>query len=227
MFSEPQTDDAWAQMPEVAPGSQVFAVEFLPGQFDQRADSASECIQLISQGERPTVRSAKVYVLEGDLTPADVDAIKHYVICLLYTSSMGPKGREAVLLRPRGYSCRSPKLRPKPLTEPGKGRSPGRCSDLLCLPSILVGRPSRGERPSKRPCAKNRRRECVLPHNKGDRHGSQGCLLYTSCKPAGRTLQVESTCYSLSPAVIWVAESSPSEAAAASGHTQPVKAGWS
>ena len=80
VFSEPQTDHAWAQMPEVAPGSQVFAVEFLPGQFDQRADSASECIQLISQGERPTVRSAKVYVLEGDLTPADVDAIKHYVI---------------------------------------------------------------------------------------------------------------------------------------------------
>ena len=80
VFSEPQTDNAWAQMPEVAPGSQVFAVEFLPGQFDQRADSASECIQLISQGERPTVRSAKVYVLEGDLTPADVDAIKHYVI---------------------------------------------------------------------------------------------------------------------------------------------------
>ena len=55
----------------MAPGSQVFAVEFLPGQFDQRADSASECIQLISQGERPAVRSAKVYVLEGDLTPAD------------------------------------------------------------------------------------------------------------------------------------------------------------
>ena len=52
----------------------------LPGQFDQRADSASECIQLISQGERPTVRSAKVYALEGELTEADVDAIKHYVI---------------------------------------------------------------------------------------------------------------------------------------------------
>ena len=80
VFSEPQTDDAWAQMPEVAPGSQVFAVEFLPGQFDQRADSASECIQLISQGERPTVRSAKVYVLEGELSAADVDAVKHYVI---------------------------------------------------------------------------------------------------------------------------------------------------
>ena len=58
----------------------VFAVEFLPGQFDQRADSASECIQLISQGERPEVRSAKVYVLDGDLSDDDVVAIKHYVI---------------------------------------------------------------------------------------------------------------------------------------------------
>ena len=46
----------------------VFAVEFLPGQFDQRAASASECIQLISQGERPEVRSAKVYLLAGALT---------------------------------------------------------------------------------------------------------------------------------------------------------------
>ena len=80
VFSEPQTDDASADMPAVADGATVFAVEFLPGQFDQRADSASECIQLISQGERPTVRSAKVYVLEGELSASDVDAVMHYVI---------------------------------------------------------------------------------------------------------------------------------------------------
>ena len=80
VFSEPQTDDASADMPAATDGATVFAVEFLPGQFDQRADSASECIQLISQGERPTVRSAKVYVLEGELSAADVDAVKHYVI---------------------------------------------------------------------------------------------------------------------------------------------------
>ena len=80
VFSEPQTDDASADMPAAADGAIVFAVEFLPGQFDQRADSASECIQLISQGERPTVRSAKVYVLEGELSASDVDAVKHYVI---------------------------------------------------------------------------------------------------------------------------------------------------
>ena len=80
VFSEPQTDIATEEMPEVAEGAVVFAVEFLPGQFDQRADSASECIQLISQGERPLVRSATIYVLEGALSEADVDAVKHYVV---------------------------------------------------------------------------------------------------------------------------------------------------
>ncbi len=79
VFSEPQSDTATYEAP-AADGAAVFAVEFLPGQFDQRADSASECIQLISQGERPLVRSAKVYYLEGALTAEDVDAIKHYVI---------------------------------------------------------------------------------------------------------------------------------------------------
>ncbi len=58
VFSEPQSDIATLEMPE-ANGAAVFAVEYLPGQFDQRADSASECIQLISQGERPLVRSAR------------------------------------------------------------------------------------------------------------------------------------------------------------------------
>ncbi len=85
VFSEPQTDDASSELPwcaEDADGqpAAVFAVEFLPGQFDQRADSASECIQLISQGERPTVRSAKVYALYGDLAEEAVRAAKHYLI---------------------------------------------------------------------------------------------------------------------------------------------------
>ena len=79
VFSEPQSDVATTRRP-AARGAKVFAVEFLPGQFDQRANSASECIQLISQGERPTVASAKLYYLEGKLTDADVEAIKHYVI---------------------------------------------------------------------------------------------------------------------------------------------------
>ena len=67
VFSEPQVDAVSGDLTDVD-GKTVFAVEYLPGQFDQRADSAAQCIQLISQGERPAVRSAKVYVLEGGLT---------------------------------------------------------------------------------------------------------------------------------------------------------------
>ncbi len=77
VFSEPQVDNVSYDVPE---GSVVFAVEPLPGQFDQRADSAAQCIQILSQGERPLVRTAKVYVLEGDLTEENVSAIRHHVI---------------------------------------------------------------------------------------------------------------------------------------------------
>ena len=78
VFSEPQLDIATS---EIETGdATVFAVEFLPGQFDQRADSAAQCIQIISQGDRPVIRSAKVYALYGCLTDADVAEIKKYVI---------------------------------------------------------------------------------------------------------------------------------------------------
>ena len=86
VFSEPQSDIATRTMPaphyagEKSLPVHTFAVEFLPGQFDQRAESAAECVQLISQGERPTVRSARIYVLTGNLNEADVAAIKNYVI---------------------------------------------------------------------------------------------------------------------------------------------------
>ena len=78
VFSEPPVDSVCTELP-AHPGT-AFAVEYLPGQFDQRADSAAECIQLISQGERPLVRSARVYLLDGDLTGAQVEEIKKYVI---------------------------------------------------------------------------------------------------------------------------------------------------
>ncbi len=77
VFSEPPVDLTYDALPAAG---HIFAVEYLPGQFDQRADSASQCIQLLSQGERPEVRSAKVYLLEGDLSEADLEAIKKYVI---------------------------------------------------------------------------------------------------------------------------------------------------
>ena len=91
VFSEPQVDIATK---EAELGSAiVFAVEPLPGQFDQRADSAAQCIQILSQGDRPTVRSAKVYALYGDLTGSDIDAVKKYVINAV-------ESREASLEKP-------------------------------------------------------------------------------------------------------------------------------
>ena len=78
VFSEPPVDRTYSELP--AAGGVSFAVEYLPGQFDQRADSAAACIQLISQGERPLVRSARVYLLEGKLSDAQVAEIKKYVI---------------------------------------------------------------------------------------------------------------------------------------------------
>ena len=78
VFSEPQVDDTMTECPEG--DYTVFAVEALPGQFDQRADSASQCIQLMTQGDRPIVRTAKVYLLAGELTKEDVDKIKSYMI---------------------------------------------------------------------------------------------------------------------------------------------------
>ena len=77
VFSEPQVDDVSYDVPV---GETVFAVEPLPGQYDQRADSAAQCIQIISQGNRPAIRTAKVYVLSGGLTPEQIAAIKKHVI---------------------------------------------------------------------------------------------------------------------------------------------------
>ena len=78
VFSEPQLDDASATFD--SKGGVVFATEYLPGQFDQRADSAAQCIQLISQGEKPTVQSARVYILYGNLSNDEIAKIKKHVI---------------------------------------------------------------------------------------------------------------------------------------------------
>ena len=78
VFSEPQLDIVTKELD--ARGGRVFAVEYLPGQYDQRADSAAQCIQIISCKERPTIRTAKVYVLDGSITDEDVSEIKKYVI---------------------------------------------------------------------------------------------------------------------------------------------------
>ena len=78
VFSEPQLDTVTESFD--GNGATVFAVEYLPGQFDQRADSAAQCVQILSQGERPTVRTAKVYLLYGSMSEAEIAQIKKYVI---------------------------------------------------------------------------------------------------------------------------------------------------
>ena len=79
VFSEPQLDDIYDHIGE-KDDCTVFAVEYLPGQFDQRADSAAQCIQIISKGERPLVKTAKVYMIYGNVSQNGIDALKKYVI---------------------------------------------------------------------------------------------------------------------------------------------------
>ena len=80
VFSEPPVDEVFYDLPETAADERMFAVEFLPGQFDQRADSAAQCIQMLCPGERPVVKYAKIYVLRGKITDDEFARIKHYLI---------------------------------------------------------------------------------------------------------------------------------------------------
>ncbi len=80
IFSEPPVDNAYDETIDIDSADKVFAVEFLPGQFDQRAASAEECISILTAKERPTVRSAKLYVLSGNISDEDLDRIKTYII---------------------------------------------------------------------------------------------------------------------------------------------------
>ncbi len=91
VLSEPQLDRVTYEIPE---GDRVFCVEYLPGQFDQRASSGAECIQLISKAEKPEIRSAKVYALFGSISDEDLEAVKKYVINPV-------EAREASLEKPK------------------------------------------------------------------------------------------------------------------------------
>ena len=80
VFSEPPVDEVYYDLPKPAADERMFAVEFLPGQFDQRADSAAQCIQMLCPGERPVVKYAKIYVLKGKISDDEFARIKHYLI---------------------------------------------------------------------------------------------------------------------------------------------------
>ena len=79
VFSEPPVDDIYEEEFD-AKGGKVFSVEFLPGQFDQRADSAEQCVKLLNEDEEPIIRSATTYVINGDITEDELEAIKKYCI---------------------------------------------------------------------------------------------------------------------------------------------------
>ena len=80
VFSEPAVDICTRTMPELEENETVFAVEYLPGQFDQRADSCEQCIQILTQGERCKVKNARVYIVKGKLSAAEMSQLKSYII---------------------------------------------------------------------------------------------------------------------------------------------------
>ncbi len=80
VFSEPAVDVVYDEFPLLTSDDRVFAVEYLPGQFDQRADSCEQCIQILRQGERCRVRNARIYIVSGNITDDEFDKLKSYII---------------------------------------------------------------------------------------------------------------------------------------------------
>ena len=80
VFAEPPVDDLYLEKFEAAEGARIFSVEFLPGQFDQRADSAVQCVQFLDENAQPIIRSATTYVIEGNITEEEFEAIKSHCI---------------------------------------------------------------------------------------------------------------------------------------------------
>ena len=80
VFSEPPVDDLYEEDFPKKEGDRVFSVEYLPGQFDQRADSAMQCLQLLNEKEEPIIRSATTYVFSGNISDEEFEKIKEYCI---------------------------------------------------------------------------------------------------------------------------------------------------
>lgn len=80
VFSEPPLDFVWLEEPRPSADEMMFGIEYLPGQYDQRADSAAQCLQIISQKEKPLVATAKIFLLRGDMSDGELKKIKNYLI---------------------------------------------------------------------------------------------------------------------------------------------------
>lgn len=101
VFSEPAVDDITYELPEITEDEHIIATEYLPGQFDQRADSCAQCISLMTGGMRPTVKSAKIHIFRGNLTDSELLKIKHYIINPV-------ESREASLEKPETLDTKYP-----------------------------------------------------------------------------------------------------------------------
>ena len=122
VFSEPQVDRVWERL-DLDGAAAVFAVEYLPGQYDQRADSAAQCVQILTQGERPLVRTARVYLLYGPLEPGDVEALKRHVLNPV-------EAREASLEKPQTLAAPAPSPAPVEVLAGFRALDPQGRSDL-------------------------------------------------------------------------------------------------
>ena len=100
IFSEPPVDAVYDEQLPLTDDAIVFAVEYLPGQYDQRADSAAQCVQILTQGERPEVKTARVLILEGDISAEQLESIKSYYINPV-------ESREASLDKPASLELRT------------------------------------------------------------------------------------------------------------------------
>ncbi len=96
IFSEPPVDKIYTEEFPANEGDIVFATEYLPGQYDQRADSAAQCVSLLTQGERPEIRTAKVYVLTGDIDEETLNKIKGYIINPVESREASPEKPETL-----------------------------------------------------------------------------------------------------------------------------------
>ena len=99
IFAEPPVDTLYEEEFQSAPGSRIFSVEFLPGQFDQRADSAVQCVQFIKEDEQPVIKTATTYVIEGDITDAQFEAIKEHCINPVDSRETGAEKPETLVTK--------------------------------------------------------------------------------------------------------------------------------
>ena len=103
VFSEPPVDTVYEGDFRKNDGDRVFSVEYLPGQFDQRADSAEQCVKLLNEKEEPVIRSATTYVLSGSITDEDFDRIRAYCINPVDSRGRGIYSREKSLYQSGGF----------------------------------------------------------------------------------------------------------------------------